>query len=291
MLQAVLDVREPLVLFLTALSNGFSRLLSRQIVDYARSTWRVSIRRACRALPVERSTYHYRSRRAGQAQLNERIKEIAATRVRYGYRRILVLLRRESLRVNAKRVYRLYREMGLQLRHKTPKRRVKAKLREDRRPATRSNETWAMDFVHDQLATGTKLRVLTIIDTFSRFSPAIEPRFNFRGADVVEVPERVGREVGLPAAIRVDQGSEFVSRDLDLWAYQKGVTLDFSRPGKPTDNAFIESFNGKFRTECLNAHWFMNIDDARRKCEAWCRDYNRASEHPSVYVIEEKRLC
>jgi putative transposase len=111
--------------------------------------------------------------------------------------------------------------MGLQLRHKTPKRRVKAKLREDRRPATRSNETWAMDFVHDQLATGTKLRVLTIIDTFSRFSPAIEPRFNFRGADVVEVLERVGREVGLPAVIRVDQGSEFVSRDLDLWAYQR----------------------------------------------------------------------
>jgi putative transposase len=183
------------------------------MVDHTRSTWRVSIRRAFRALPVERSTYHYRSRRAGQAQLIERIKEIAATRVRYGYRRIHVLLRREGWQVNAKRVYRLYREMGLQLRNKTPKRRVKAKLRDDRRPATRSNETWAMDFVHDQLATGTKLRVLTIIDTFSRFAPAVEPRFSFRGADVVEVLERVGREVGLPAAIRVDQGSEFVSRE------------------------------------------------------------------------------
>jgi len=252
------------------------------MVDHARSTWRVSIRRACRALPVERSTYHYRSRRAGQAQLVERIKEIAATRVRYGYRRIHVLLRREGWRVNPKRVYRLYREMGLQLRHKTPKRRVKAKLREDRRPATRSNETWAMDFVHDQLATGRKLRVLTIIDTFSRFAPAIEPRFNFRGADVVEVLERVGREMGLPAVIRVDQGSEFVSRDLDLWAYQRGVTLDFSRPGKPTDNAFIESFNGKFRAECLNAHWFMGLDDARRKCEAWRRDYNEERPHSAI---------
>jgi putative transposase len=184
--------------------------------------------------------------------------------------------------VNAKRVYRLYREMGLQIRHKTPKRRVKAKLREDRRPATRSNETWAMDFVHDQLATGAKLRVLTIVDTFSRFSPAIEPRFNFHGADVVDVLERVGREVGFPAAIRVDQGSEFVSRDLDLWAYQRGVTLDFSRPGKPTDNAFIESFNGKFRAECLNAHWFMSLDDARRKCEAWRRDYNEERAHRSA---------
>ena len=124
------------------------------MVDYARSTWRVSIRRACRALPVERSTYHYRSRRAGQAQLTERIKEIVATRVRYGYRRIHVLLRRDGWRVNAKRVYRLYRDMGLQLRHKTPKRRVKAKLREDRQAPQGANETWAMDFVHDQLAMG-----------------------------------------------------------------------------------------------------------------------------------------
>jgi putative transposase len=240
---------------------------------------------------VDRSTYHYRCRRAGQAELTERIKEIAATRVRYGYRRIHVLLRREGWPVNAKRVYRLYRETGLQLRNKTPKRRVKAKLRDDRRPATRSNETWAMDFVHDQLATGKKLRVLTIVDTFSRFSPAVEPRFSFSGADVVEVLEGVCKEVGFPATIRVDQGSEFVSRDLDLWAYQRGVTLDFSRPGKPTENVFIESFNGKFRAECLNAHWFMTLDDARRKCEAWRRDYNCASEHPSVYVIELKRFC
>jgi putative transposase len=251
-------------------------------VDHTRATWQVSIRRACRALPVNRATYHYRSRRAGQAQLTERIKEIAATRVRYGYRRIHVLLRREGWLVNPKRVYRLYRELGLQLRHKTPKRRVKAKLREGRLSATRANETWAMDFVHDQLATGRKLRVLTIVDTFSRFSPALEPRFSFRGADVVEVLERVGREIGLPTTIRVDQGTEFVSRDLDLWAYQRGVTLDFSRPGKPTDNAFIESFNGKFRAECLNAHWFMGLDDARRKCEAWRRDYNEQRPHSAI---------
>jgi len=254
----------------------------RQLVDHARATWQVSIRRACRALPVHRSTYHYRSRRAGQAHLSKRIREIAATRVRYGYRRIHVLLRREGWQVNPKRVYRMYREMGLQLRNKTPKRRVQAKLREDRQSATRPNETWAMDFVHDQLATGRKLRVLTIIDTFSRFSPAIEPRFNFRGPDVVEILEEVGRQIGFPKAIRVDQGTEFVSRDLDLWAYQRGVTLDFSRPGKPTDNAFIESFNGKFRAECLNAHWFMSLDDARRKCEAWRRDYNEERPHSAI---------
>jgi len=119
-------------------------------------------------------------------------------------------------------------------------------------------------------------------DTFSRFSPATEVRFNFRGADVVQVLERVGRQVGFPAAIRVDQGSEFVSRDLDLWAYQRNVTLDVSRPGKPTDNAFIESFNGKFRSERLNAHWFMSLDDAQRKCEAWRRDYNEVRPHSAI---------
>jgi putative transposase len=172
--------------------------------------------------------------------------------------------------------------MGLQLRNKTPKRRVKAKLRDDRMEATRPNETWAMDFVHDQLATGRKIRVLTIVDIYSRFSPAIDPRFSYRGEDVVRTLEQVCREIGCPKAIRVDQGSEFISRDLDLWAYQKGVTLDFSRPGKPTDNAFIESFNGKFRAECLNTHWFMSLDDARTKMEEWRRDYNEVRPHSAI---------
>jgi putative transposase len=181
-----------------------------------------------------------------------------------------------------KRQRRVYRELGLQLRNKTPKRRVKAKLRDDRRNATRPNETWAMDFVHDQLATGTKLRVLTIVDTFSRFSPALEPRLSFRGTDVVDVLERVGREIGLPVSIRVDQGTEFVSRDLDLWAYQRGVTLDFSRPGKPTDNAFIEAFNGRFRAECLNAHWFLSLADAREKMEDWRKYYNEERPHGAI---------
>ena len=124
--------------------------------------------------------------------------------------------------------------------------------------------------------------MLTVVDTFTRFAPAIEPRFSFRAADVVEVLERVGRQHGFPKAIRVDQGTEFVSRDLDLWAYQRGVTLDSSRPGKPTDNAFIESLNGKFRAECLNAHWFMSLDDARAKCEAWRRDYNEVRPHSAI---------
>ena len=256
--------------------------MKRGLVDRVRGEWKVSIRRACSALRVDRALYVYKSRRGTQAELKHRIKEICESRVRYGYRRVHVLLRRDGWAVNPKRVYRLYKELGLQLRNKVPKRRVKAKLREDRRPATHSNQTWAMDFVHDQLATGRKIRILTVVDTFTRFSPAVDPRFNYRGEDVVQTLERICRSVGYPKAIRVDNGSEFISRDLDLWAYQKDVVLDFSRPGKPTDNGFIESFNGKLRAECLNTHWFMSLDDARTKMEDWRRDYNEVRPHSAI---------
>jgi len=148
--------------------------------------------------------------------LKKRIREIAETRVRYGYRRIHGLLRREGWDVNGKRVYRLYKELGLQLRRKPPKRRMKAKLRDGSCAASFSNEVWAVDFVHDQLASGSKLRILTVVDTFSRFSPAVVPRFAFRAPDVIEVLERVCSEVGYPGSIRVDQGCEFISHDLDL---------------------------------------------------------------------------
>ena len=202
--------------------------------------------------------------------------------MRYGYKRVHVVLQREGWMINVKRTYRLYSELGLQLRNKSPKRRVKAKLREDRCPASQPNETWAMDFVHDQLALGNKTRVLTVVDIFSKFSPVIDPKFSYRAEDVVRTLERVCGEIGYPRTIRVDQGSEFVSRDLDLWAYAHNVTLDFSRPGKPTDNAFIEAFNSKVRSECLNAHWFMSLDDARSKLEDWRRYYNEERPHSGI---------
>ena len=254
----------------------------RELVDDMRRSWRVSIRRACGNLCVDRSSYHYRSRRPSQASLKERIKAIAETRVRYGYRRIHVLLRREGWLVNAKRVNRLYREMGLQLRNKSPKRKVKAKLREGRSAPVCSNDVWAMDFVHDQLYDGRKIRILTVIDTFTRYVPAIEVRQRFTGADVVATLETVCRQTGYPKSISVDQGPEFISKDLDLWAYARGVELDFSRPGKPTDNAFIESLNGKFRAECLSAHWFLSLADARLKCERWRGDYNDIRPHSAI---------
>ncbi|SHE60487.1 putative transposase [Ruegeria intermedia] len=200
--------------------------------------WGVSIRKACEAICFDISTYHYKSRRTDQAAVDRRIKEIAETRVRYGYRRVHVLLLREGWVINMKKTRRIYNELGLQLRNKHPKRRVKAKLREDRREAVGPNDVWAMDFVHDQLALGKKLRILSIVDTHSRLCPAVEPRFTYRGEDVVETLERVCGKIDCPRTIRVDNGSEFISRDLDLWAYTNDVTLDFSRPGKPTDNGF-----------------------------------------------------
>ena len=214
--------------------------------------------------------------------MEARIKEICQTRVRYGYRRIHVMLQRDGWKVNQKKVRRIYNELGLQLRNKTPKRRVKAKLRDDRQEAVQPNETWAMDFVHDQLATGKKIGVLTVVDTFSRFSPILDPRFSYRGEDVVQSLEKTCAKLGYPKAIRVDQGSEFISRDLDLWAYANNVILDFSRPGKPTDNAYIEAFNGRFRAECLNAHWFLTLDDARQKIEDWRNYYNEVRPHGSI---------
>lgn len=214
--------------------------------------------------------------------MEQRIKEICQTRVRFGYRRVHVLLRREGWDINAKKTYRIYKELGMQLRNKTPKRRVKAKLRDDRAEAVGPNDVWAMDFVHDQLATGRKIRVLTVVDTFSRYVPTLDARFSYRGENVVATLDRVCGQIGYPKTIRVDQGSEFISRDMDLWAYQRGVTLDFSRPGKPTDNAFIEAFNGRFRAECLNAHWFMGLEDTAEELEAWRRDYNEERPHSAI---------
>ena len=164
-----------------------------------------------------------------------------------------VQLCRDGWEVNHKKVDRVYTELGMQLRNKAPKRSVKAKLRGDRSEAVARKDVWAMDFVHDQLAAGRKLWVLTIVDTWSRYSPAVDPRFSYRGEDVVRTLRSICRQIGYPKTIRVDQGTEFISRDMDLWAYHNGVTLDFSRPGKPTDNAFIEAFNGRFRAECLRS--------------------------------------
>ncbi len=219
-------------------------------------------------------------RRGEQAELKLETTDICQTRVRYGYRRVHVLLKRDGWPVNPKRIYRLYKEMDLQFRNRVPKRRVKAKLRADHTERTHSNHVRAMDFVHDQLATGRKIRVLTVVDTFS---PAVDARFNYKGEMWFRRSGEYAARSGYLASIRVDNGSEFISRDLDLWAYHKGVVLDFSRPGKPTDNSYIESFNGKSRAECLNAHWFMSLNPRKIPAHAGPKTgaLQRACSHSS----------
>lgn len=244
--------------------------------------WGVSIRKACGAICFDTSTYHYKSRRTDQAAVERWNKEIAETRVRYGYRRVHVLLRREGWIINMKKTRRICSELGLQLRNKHPKCRVKAKLREDRQEAVGPNDVWAMDFVHDQLALGKKLRILTIVDTHSRLCPATDPRCSYRGEDVVTTFRKVCGRMGFPRTIRVDNGSEFISRDLDLWEYASDVTPDFSRPGKPPDNDFIEAFNSKLRAECLNAHWFISLADAEEKLKDRRRHYNEDRPHSAI---------
>ncbi len=205
----------------------------RTLVYEIRADWRVSIRRACAVIRFDPRTCRYKSRRPGEAASEQRIREICLTCIRFGYRRVHVLLKHEGWEINAQKTYRIYKELGMQLRNKTPKRRVMVKLREDRVEAVRPNEVWAMNLVHDQLATGRKFRVLTVVDTFSLYVPVLNARFSYRGEDVVATLDRVYWRIGYPDTIRVDQGSEFVSRDMELRAHQRGVTLDFSRPGKP----------------------------------------------------------
>lgn len=241
-----------------------------------------SQRQVCAALNMSRSVYGYRSQARDVKPLMLRIKEITATRVHYGYRRVHVLLRREGWKDNHKRVYRLYRNEGLSLRHKRPRRNKAARLRQPKQLVRSINEIWSMDFVADALFDGRRLRALTIVDNYTRECLAIEVGQRLTGDDVAATLNRIKAVRGLPQTIKVDNGSEFISKVMDRWAYEHSVDLDFSRPGHPIDNAKIESFNGRLREECLNAHWFLSLDDARRKIEAWRAFYNEVRPHSAL---------
>jgi putative transposase len=211
-------------------------------------------------------------------------------RVRYGYRRLWLLLRREGYSVNHKRIYRLYREEGLAIRPKLPRRRRSCRYREARPETSRANEVWAMDFMSDALFNGQRFRLLTVVDCHTREALAVVPRTSFRAFDVVDVLDGITRRRGVPGSIRCDNGPEFAGRLLDQWAYFQGVALDFSRPGKPTDNAFIESFNASVRRELLNASWFLSLADARERTEAWRREYNEDRPHSSLGDLAPKEF-
>lgn len=230
-----------------------------------------------------RSIYYYKPHRREDKAIRSRIREISEIRIRYGFWRIFTLLRREGWKDNHKRVYRIYKEEGLNLRTKKPRRKKSAAHRMERPDISNINQCWSMDFVSDQLFDGHRFRALTIVDNFSRKCMAIHSDRSIRGADVVNVLERIkNRKESIPKRIQVDNGSEFISKELDLWAYENEVTLDYSRPGKPTDNPYIESFNGSFRDECLNVNWFLSLEDAKEKIESWKEEYNSFRPHSSL---------
>ena len=245
----------------------------------------VSQRRASIAMRFNRASLQYKPKRSPVNEaLRERINELAAARVRYGQRRIRVLLQREGWKVNLKRVARLYRQEGLSLRAKAPKRRRRSATQRVRLAPAGPNQIWSMDFMHDRLRGDQprKFRLLTIVDIFTRECLALEVASGFRAGQVVQVLSRLVMSRGAPTAIRCDQGTEFTAEALDQWAYNNRIELDFSRPGKPTDNAFIESFNSSVRKELLNTSWFDTLEAARRAARSWRREYNEIRPHRSL---------
>jgi putative transposase len=254
----------------------------RHVVTHLQAAFGVSARRACRLVRLSRSRWHYRPVRPGRdAPLRARLRDLAGARPRFGYKRLHLLLCREGYRVNHKRVYRLYREERLLVRPRRGRKRA-AVARVPLPAPTRPDERWGMDFIHDACADGRRFRCLTMVDEFTRECPVIEADTSLPARRVIGVLERLAATRGLPRSLVVDHGPEFVSRALDIWAYQHGVELAFIRPGKPVENAYVESFHSRFRDECLGASWFLDLPDARREIERWRRDYNEVRPHTSL---------
>lgn len=249
----------------------------------------LSQRRACLLVNLWRSSFHYRSRRKDDGLLRRKIREIAEKRKRFGLPRIVVMLRREGWKDNHKRVERIYGEEKLSLRRR--KRRKKYVGPRVPMPVpSRPNQCLSMDFVEDRLRSGRKIRALTLVDDFDRESPAIEVDTSMGGRRVVRVMNRLVESRGAPEVVTIDNGTEFDSKAMDEWAFENGVRLNFIRPGKPNENAYIESFNGKFRDECLNEYIFETLDDARRIIEEWRIDYNEERPHSSLGNLTPKEF-
>ena len=242
----------------------------------------LSQRRVCRLLTLDRNTLRYRSRRQDDTALRTRIRDIAERKRRYGCPRIYVRLRREGWVVNHKKVERLYyRDEGLSLRRRRQK-KAAAVLRVALPKPTQPGRCYALDFVHDRLVTGRRFKCLTMSDLCSKEVPVIEVDVSIGGARVCRILDRLFATRPLPETLILDNGPEFAGTALDAWAAQHGVHLHFIQPGKPVQNAFIESFNGKFRDECLNEHWFLTLQEAQLVIEAWRREYNEERTHSSL---------
>jgi len=239
----------------------------------------VSQRRVCELLGMAESSYRYRSRRNDEA-LRNRLVELAREKPRFGYRRLHVLLRRTGERVNHKRVYRVYREAGLLVRRKARKRLQREGCAKP--VLTAANQEWALDFAHDGMASGRALRVLSVVDAYTRECLALEVDTSFASRRVTRVLERIVGERGVPLAIRCDNGPELTSRHFLAWCIERKIDLVHIQPGRPMQNGHVESFHGRLRDECLNVSWFENLWDARRKIAAWQEEYNEERPHSSL---------
>ena len=253
----------------------------RTAVTEAMGAAEISQRRACRFTGFARSSQRYTTCRPPRTELRERLQTLALLRPRWGYRRLYLLIRREGYRVNRKLVQRLYREEGLQVRRR--KRKRVAVARSPLAMPLGPNHRWSMDFIADALGDGRKFQGFTLVDDFTRECPAIEVDRSLSAARVIQVLDRVALTRGLPHAIVCDNGPEFAGQVLDQWAHERGVRLAFIEPGKPVQNAFAESFNGRLRDECLNESWFVSLADARATIEQWRIDYNEIRPHSSLH--------
>ena len=242
----------------------------------------MSERHACRLLKLSRTTKRYQPRAGGRNDvLRQRLRELAEKRPRFGYRRLQALLQREGWKVNHKRIHRLYRQERLSLRRRRRKRWMRGSARRSLVP-NRANERWSMDFVSDRVASGQTVRVFNVVDDHTRESLAMEVDTSLASERVVRALEAVIQRLGRPEAIVCDNGPEFRSRVMEAWSEQRRIRLEFIEPGKPIQNAFVESFNGRMRDECLNANWFLNAADARRKILDWRQDYNQQRPHSAL---------
>ena len=253
----------------------------RSAVQHIQDEHQRSERRACELVGLSRSVARHRSRRREPEGYRARMLELAAERPRFGYQRLHILLRREGFQQNHKLTYRIYREEKLQVRRKRRK-RVAAAPREQMEVPTMPHVRWSMDFMSDSLADGRSFRVFNVVDDCSRLAVAMEVDLSMSGERICRILDGSAARYGYPSTLVMDNGPEFTSKALDKWAYERGIRLHFIQPGKPVQNAFVESFNGKVRDECLNENWFTSLEDARRIVSAWQRDYNEVRPHKAI---------
>jgi putative transposase len=250
----------------------------------------LSVRRASKLIGISRTSFRYKPKRADDILIRARLKELAQKRRRFGCRRLHVMLRRDGIMINHKKTERIYREEKLALRIRRRKKFASLLRTEIPRPK-HPNHIWSMDFMKDALSSGRKIKVFPVVDEYSRKCFNVEVDTSITGTRVCEVLNRISFTEGLPEIIMIDNGPEFIGKALDEWSYRRGIKLFFITPGKPVENCYIESFNGKFRDECLNEHWFTSLEHARKDIEDWRVDYNTERPHSSLdYLTPEEFL-